>query len=56
MFHKTNKDLFTIISTVKGVRILDRERLASILGIRDEETTVTVDSNDKSIDKDPDWD
>ncbi|KAI5676254.1 hypothetical protein M9H77_07204 [Catharanthus roseus] len=34
MTYKTNKDLQTIISTIKGVRIiLDRKRLASILGI-----------------------
>lgn len=53
MFHKTDKDLSTIISIVKGVRIiLDRERLASILGIMDEGSTIIVDSNKKSIDKD----
>ncbi|KAI5676817.1 hypothetical protein M9H77_07767 [Catharanthus roseus] len=45
MAHKTDKDLETIISTVKGVRIiLTRERLASILGIREEEDTLTMDS------------
>lgn len=55
MFHKTNKDPSTIISMVKGVRIiLDRERLTSILGITDEETTITIYSNKKTIDEDLD--
>ncbi|KAI5650300.1 hypothetical protein M9H77_36305 [Catharanthus roseus] len=55
MTHKTNKDLQTIISTVKGVRIiLDRERLTSILRILDNGNTVTMDSNRKTINEDPD--
>lgn len=50
-------DLSTIISIVNEIRIiLDRERLVSILGIRDEGNTVTIDSNNKSIDEDPDCD
>ncbi|KAI5675964.1 hypothetical protein M9H77_06914 [Catharanthus roseus] len=56
MTHKTNKDLRTIISTVKGVRIiLNREHLASILGILDDGNSVTVNSNKKTINKDIDW-
>ncbi|KAI5649254.1 hypothetical protein M9H77_35259 [Catharanthus roseus] len=56
MTHKTNKDLQTIISIVKEVSIiLDTERLASILGIPDNENSITVDSNKKSIDEDLDW-
>ncbi|KAI5662941.1 hypothetical protein M9H77_22264 [Catharanthus roseus] len=56
MTRKTNKDLQTIISTVKGVRIiLDGKCLASILGIPDNGNSVTVDSNRKTIDEDPDW-
>lgn len=48
MLHITDKDLFTILSTVKGVRIvLDRKSLASILGFRHERNNVTVDSNKK---------
>ncbi|KAI5676930.1 hypothetical protein M9H77_07880 [Catharanthus roseus] len=43
MVHKMDKDLPTIISIVKGVRIiLNRERLASILGIRDQGNIVAV--------------
>lgn len=56
MTYKTDKDLEIIFSTLKGVRIiLTRERLISILGIQDEGNMVTIDSNKKSIDKDPDW-
>ncbi|KAI5652344.1 hypothetical protein M9H77_29531 [Catharanthus roseus] len=56
MLHKTEKDLKTIISTIKGVRIiLTREHLASVLGISDEENLVTVDSKKKAIDKDSEW-
>lgn len=56
MFHKTYKELSTIISVVKGVRInLDKARLASILGIRDGGNTVKVDSNRKSVYEDPNW-
>lgn len=56
MLHKTDKDLSTIISTVKGVRILlDRELLASILGIADAGNTISIDSNKKTIDEDSDW-
>ncbi|KAI5652315.1 hypothetical protein M9H77_29502 [Catharanthus roseus] len=55
MTHKTNKDLQTTVSTVKGVRIiLDRERLETILAIQESGNLVTVDSNRKIIDKDPD--
>lgn len=51
-----DKDLFTIISTVKGVRIvLDRERVGSILGITDKGNTITIESNKKTIDEEPDW-
>lgn len=54
IFHKIDKDLSTIISTVKGVRmVLDKSCLASILGIRDDGNIVTVDSNRKSINGDP---
>ncbi|KAI5672110.1 hypothetical protein M9H77_12474 [Catharanthus roseus] len=43
-------------SGVKGVRIiLDRVRIVSVLGIKDEGNTVTVDSDKKSIQEDPDW-
>lgn len=56
MPNKTDEDLPTIISHVKGVRIvLERERLVSILGILDNGNTVTVDSNTRSIDEDSDW-
>ncbi|KAI5681035.1 hypothetical protein M9H77_02262 [Catharanthus roseus] len=56
MTHKTNKDLQTIISTVKGVKIIrDKECLAYILGIPENENTVTIDFNRKSIDEDLDW-
>ncbi|KAI5672639.1 hypothetical protein M9H77_13003 [Catharanthus roseus] len=49
-------DLETIISTVKGFRIiLTKEHLASILGIEDEGNSVTVDSKKKTIDENPDW-
>ncbi|KAI5677949.1 hypothetical protein M9H77_08899 [Catharanthus roseus] len=38
------------------VRIaLDRKRLSSIIGIPDAGNTMTIDSNKKTIDKDPDW-
>ncbi|KAI5649283.1 hypothetical protein M9H77_35288 [Catharanthus roseus] len=50
MFHKTDKDLSTIISTAKSVRIiLDKERLTSLLGIRDKGNTITTDSKRKSM-------
>lgn len=56
VLYKMDKNLSTIISIVKGVCIvLDREHLASILGIRDERNTITIDSNRKTIDKDRDW-
>ncbi|KAI5675900.1 hypothetical protein M9H77_06850 [Catharanthus roseus] len=56
IFHNGDKDLSTIISTVKEVRIVSyRERLASIMGITDAGNTITVDSNEKTIDQDPDW-
>lgn len=56
MLHKIDNDLPTIISTVKVVRIiLDRARLATFLGIRDEGNMVTVDSNNKTILEDSDW-
>ncbi|KAI5652322.1 hypothetical protein M9H77_29509 [Catharanthus roseus] len=56
MTHKTNKDPQTIISIVKGVRIiLDSEHLASILGIPDTGNSVTMDSNIRKIDEDSDW-
>lgn len=55
ILHKVDKDFSSIISTVKGeCTILDKEHLASILGIRDEENTTTVDSNRKRIDEDLD--
>ncbi|KAI5676005.1 hypothetical protein M9H77_06955 [Catharanthus roseus] len=54
MLHKMDKDLEIIIST--GVRIiLTRECLASILGTPDEGTSVTVDSNKKTIDENLGW-
>lgn len=50
MLYKTDKDLQTIITTVKGVHIiLDRVRLMTILGIRDEGESATVDSKRKTI-------
>ncbi|KAI5681284.1 hypothetical protein M9H77_02511 [Catharanthus roseus] len=56
MIHKMEKDLETIISTIKGVRIiLDRERLASILGIQNEENSTAMDLNRKTMDEDMDW-
>ncbi|KAI5653416.1 hypothetical protein M9H77_30603 [Catharanthus roseus] len=56
MTHKTNKDLQTIISIVKGVRIiLDRECLAPILWIPDNGNSFTMESNRKTIDEDLDW-
>ncbi|KAI5673608.1 hypothetical protein M9H77_13972 [Catharanthus roseus] len=56
MLHKTDNDLPIIIFHVKGVRIfLERDRLASILMILDNGNTVTVDSNRRSIDEEPDW-
>ncbi|KAI5663397.1 hypothetical protein M9H77_22720 [Catharanthus roseus] len=56
MFYKMDKHLSTIISTVKGVRILfDKEHLAFIMGIRDKGITVTIDSNKKSINEGLDW-
>ncbi|KAI5681011.1 hypothetical protein M9H77_02238 [Catharanthus roseus] len=56
MLHKMDKDLPTIISQGKGVRIIvERDRVASILGIPDNRNTVTVDQNRRSIDEDPDW-
>ncbi|KAI5676295.1 hypothetical protein M9H77_07245 [Catharanthus roseus] len=43
MLHKSDKDLPTIISHGKGVRIiLERDRLASILGILDNGNTITI--------------
>ncbi|KAI5653667.1 hypothetical protein M9H77_30854 [Catharanthus roseus] len=52
MTHTTNKDLQTIISIVKTGRIiLDKEHLASILGIPHTGNSVTVDSNRKIIDE-----
>ncbi|KAI5680962.1 hypothetical protein M9H77_02189 [Catharanthus roseus] len=52
MLYRTDKGLETIISTIKGVRIiLTRERLASILAIPDEGTIVTMDLNKKTIDE-----
>ncbi|KAI5681001.1 hypothetical protein M9H77_02228 [Catharanthus roseus] len=51
-----DKDLPAIISHVKVVRIvLERDHLSSILGISDNGNTLTVDSNRRSIDEDPDW-
>ncbi|KAI5682242.1 hypothetical protein M9H77_03470 [Catharanthus roseus] len=35
--------------------VLDKECLSSILGIRNEGNTITIDSNKKTINKDPDW-
>ncbi|KAI5663961.1 hypothetical protein M9H77_23284 [Catharanthus roseus] len=56
MAPKMDKDLQTIISTIKRTRIvLTREYLAAILEIREEGKTVTVDSNKKTIDEDPTW-
>ncbi|KAI5676319.1 hypothetical protein M9H77_07269 [Catharanthus roseus] len=56
MTHKTDKDLQTIISTIKGVRIiLDRECLAPFLGIPNTGNSVTMDSNRKTINEDPGW-
>ncbi|KAI5677231.1 hypothetical protein M9H77_08181 [Catharanthus roseus] len=50
MTQKTDKDLQTIISIVKVVRIvLDRECLAFILGILDNENTVIMDSIKKPL-------
>lgn len=50
MLHKTDKNLQATIFTVKEVHIIsDRVRLATILGIRDDENTITVDSNRKTI-------
>ncbi|KAI5675898.1 hypothetical protein M9H77_06848 [Catharanthus roseus] len=56
MTHITNTDLQTLVSTIKTVRIiLDKERQVTILGIPDNGNSVTVDSNRKTIDEDPDW-
>ncbi|KAI5676992.1 hypothetical protein M9H77_07942 [Catharanthus roseus] len=56
MLHKTDKNIQTIISTVKGVRmVFDRARLVIILGIRDEGNTIIVDFNRKTIQEDPNW-
>lgn len=56
MFHKMNKDFSTLISGVKGVHIiLGWIHLASILVIRDERNTLTIDSNKKSVQEDSDW-
>ncbi|KAI5676129.1 hypothetical protein M9H77_07079 [Catharanthus roseus] len=56
MTHQMNKDLRSITSNVKGVRItLNRERLASILRIPNNGNSITVDSNRKTIDEDLDW-
>lgn len=55
MVYKMDKDLSITISVVKGVRInLDRVRLVSILGIFYKGNAVSVDSNWKSIQEDPD--
>ncbi|KAI5681829.1 hypothetical protein M9H77_03057 [Catharanthus roseus] len=54
MTYKTNKDLQTIISTIKGVRIiLNMEYLETVLRILDNGNLVTVDSYKKIIDEDP---
>lgn len=51
MLYIMDKNLRTIISIVKRVCIiLDRMRLASILGIRN---TVAIDSDKKTIQEDP---
>ncbi|KAI5681711.1 hypothetical protein M9H77_02939 [Catharanthus roseus] len=56
MLHKMDKDLPTIISHIKGVRIvLERDRLASILGILENGNTVTMDSNRRAVDEDANW-
>lgn len=56
MLHKIDKNLQTIISTVRWVRIvLDRAHLSSILGIRDERNKVTIDFNRKTIQENLDW-
>lgn len=56
IFHTTDKELSTIISSVNGVTIiLDRAHLGSTLGIRDEGSTVTLESNRKSVHDNPDW-
>ncbi|KAI5664043.1 hypothetical protein M9H77_23366 [Catharanthus roseus] len=56
MLHKMDKDLPTIISHAKGVRIvLERDCLVSIIGIPNNGNTTTVDLNKRSKDKDPDW-
>ncbi|KAI5676236.1 hypothetical protein M9H77_07186 [Catharanthus roseus] len=56
ILHKMDKDLPTIISHVKGVRIiLEKGRLTSILGIPNNGNIVTMDSNMRSIDEDPNW-
>ncbi|KAI5681227.1 hypothetical protein M9H77_02454 [Catharanthus roseus] len=56
ILHKMDKDLPTIISHVKGVRIvLERDRLASILGILDNGNTITVDSNRRAINDETNW-
>lgn len=56
MFHKTNNDLATIISMVKGARIIFyRERLVSTLGIWDKGNDVIVNSTTKQSIEDLDW-
>lgn len=55
MFHKTDRDLPSIISTVKVVLIvLDREFLSLNLGIRDQGELITIDTNSKIIEEDLD--
>lgn len=56
MLHKRDKTPETIISTVKGVRIvLDRTHLATILSLRDAGNMFTVDSKRKTVQEDLDW-
>lgn len=56
MLHKIVKDLRTIISKVKrGSHYFGQVRLATILSIREEKNTVTVDFNKKTIQEEPDW-
>lgn len=55
MLYKTDKDLPTIISMIKGVCIIFyKTHLETILGIKGEGNKVTVYSNKKNIDKCPD--